>query len=85
MMKIGDVLAMKNGETKARYWLSPVPVFDDFGSKIEDVMYDGKTRMGPWALMAPASWIAYGVGRTGTGYGQKYKKVPGGKWLKVEG
>jgi hypothetical protein len=68
-----------------KYWTSSVGEFDDFGLKIHDFFYDGKTKMGPWAIMTPLSWHTYGVGQTGTGYGQKYKKQPGGKWLKVEG
>ena len=73
--------------TKERkvYWLSPLGDFDDFDSPYGDVMYDGKTRMGPWANMTEDSWKRYGVGRLGTGFGQKYEKQPDGKWLKVEG
>jgi hypothetical protein len=33
--------------------------------------YDGKTRMGPWANMCEKHWATHGVGRLGTGYGQK--------------
>lgn len=67
------------------YWISPLGEYDDFGIKFEDVMYDGKTRMGPWANMTEDSWQVHGVGRLGTGYGQKYKKQTDGRWLKVEG
>lgn len=67
------------------YWRSPVGERDDFNALIEGTIIDGKTVMGPWALMSPASWRAYGVGRLGTGLGQKYEKQPDGKWLKVEG
>jgi hypothetical protein len=34
---------------------------------------DGKTMRGPWAIMTPGSWVD-GIGRTGTGFGQKYEK-----------
>ena len=67
------------------YWLSGVGADDDFNEPVEDVIIDGATRMGPWALMTPASWARYGVGRLGLGLGQKYQKQPDGKWLKVEG
>lgn len=68
-----------------KYWLSPVGAVDDFGLKITDTIYDGKTTLGPWALMSQASWNQYGIGRVGLGYGQKYKKQSDGRWLKVEG
>ena len=67
------------------YWTGFVPVTDDFGSHIYDVFIDGRTAMGPWALMTPTSWANHGVRRLGTGNGQRYKKQPDGRWLKVEG
>lgn len=70
---------------KQAFWLSPLGNTDDFGQEYQGVMYDGKTRMGPWANMTEVSWKKYGVGKLGTGYGQKYLKQPDGKWLKVEG
>lgn len=33
--------------------------------------YDGKTIMGPWANMCQKHWDKHGVGRLGTGYGQR--------------
>ena len=65
-------------------WLSPVPECDDWDSPIADVFIDGRTKMGPYAIMTPASHKAYGVG-LGLGKGQKYKKQPSGKWEKIEG
>ena len=70
---------------KKVYWLSPLDAFDDFGDMFGDEMIDGKTKMGPWANMTPASWKENGVGRLGQGFGQRYKKQPDGKWMKVEG
>jgi hypothetical protein len=67
------------------YWVSPLGIKDDFGELYKDVMYDGRTNSGPWANMAAQSWRIYGVGKLGTGYGQKYKKQADGRWLKVEG
>ena len=72
-------------ETKVQYWSSPVGKVDDFEDKISDEIIDGKTIYGPWALMTPKSFKKYGVGRLGTGYGQKYKKQSDGRWLKIEG
>lgn len=42
----------------------------DFGCGAE-AKYDGATVMGPWANMCVEHWAQYGVGRLGTGYGQK--------------
>lgn len=67
------------------YWLSPLGTEDDFGQPYGTVMYDGKTRMGPWANMTETSWTVFGIGRLGTGLGQKYVKQADGAWLKVEG
>lgn len=67
------------------YWITPLGSADDFGIPFDKVMYDAKTRMGPWANMAPSSFRTYGLGRLGTGFGQKYEKQADGRWLKVEG
>jgi hypothetical protein len=69
----------------ARYWMTALGNKDDFGMPYKDIMYDGKTKMGPWANMTEASWKKYGVGRTGTGFAQKYQKQADGRWLKIEG
>ena len=69
---------------KPKYWIGFVPATDDFGKVIEDEFIDGKTRMGPWALMVPVSFRLKGVG-LGEGRGQLYKKQEDGKWLKIEG
>lgn len=68
-----------------RYWCGRVEGVDNFGSPIKDVFIDGKTRGGPWAIMSPNSWRARGCGRLGNGSGQKYKKQPDGRWMKIEG
>jgi hypothetical protein len=65
-------------------WSGQVRSKDDFGDEIADEFIDGKTQMGPWAIMTPASWRAYGVGSLGTGYGQRYAR-DGNVWKKVEG
>ena len=67
-----------------REWVGPVPEKDDFGYTIGGVFIDGKLQRGPWAIMTPGNHRLHGVG-LGTGRGQKYKKNPDGKWVKVEG
>jgi hypothetical protein len=76
---------MAEYDPKKVYWLSPVGGFDDFDDPIKDEIIDGKTQMGPWALMTPKSYAEYGIGRLGTGFGQRYKLQSDGKWLKIEG
>ena len=71
--------------TKVQYWLGSVGKVDDFEDSISDEIIDCKTIYGPWALMTPKSFEKCGVGRLGTGYGQRYKKQSDGKWLKIEG
>ena len=69
----------------AKYWTTPVKERDDIGDLITDTIIDGKTKRGPWAIMTPASFDIHGIGRLGTGFGQKYVKQQDGNWLKVEG
>jgi hypothetical protein len=68
-----------------KYWMGAVPSEDDFGDEIGDEFIDGRTRMGPWGLMTPQNWVDFGIGSLGTGHGQRYKKQPDGRFLKVEG
>jgi hypothetical protein len=68
-----------------KYWVGHVGDEDDFGSSIRDEFIDGKTIYGPWANMSIDSWRRHGLGQLGTGWGQRYKRQPDGKWLKVEG
>ena len=74
-----------NTTSKKKHWMGSVRATDDFDQPITNAFYDGKTVMGPWAMMSPASWKKYGLNQTGTGYAQKYEKQPDGKWLKTEG
>jgi hypothetical protein len=68
------------------YWTGDVPQKDDFGITISDEFVDGRMRdRTQWAMFAPQSWRAMGVGALGTGFGQKYRKQRNGRWLKVEG
>ena len=48
-------------------------------------MYDGKTKMGPWAYMCITCYTKYGVG-LGLGKGQKYElQEDDGLYLKTKG
>ena len=67
-----------------KYWKGFVKPADAFGSSIQNEFVDGKTTLGPWAIMAPISYQTYGMG-LGIGYGQKYQKQEDGKWLRVDG
>ena len=62
---------------------------DDFGvpftTKEGEVVYDARTRHGPWACMTEKSWKQHGVGKLGTGYGQKYVRNAEGHLVKSEG
>ncbi len=70
-----------------QYWIGNIGPLDDLGDPIKDEFIDGKTRMGPWAIMTPATHAKVGVG-LGLGLGQRYRLVvidDVGRWLKVEG
>lgn len=72
------------GMVGTRYWIGVVPRWDDFGVVLKEEFVDGKTIYGPWAMMAPESFMKYGIG-TGLGVGQRYRKQRSGRWMKVEG
>lgn len=42
-------------DAKLVYWVGPVGEKDDFGVEITDVIIDGRTTQGPWALMSMKS------------------------------
>ena len=67
---------------------------DDFGDTFTkqegEVVYDACTRgrngrAGPWATMTQRSYDMNGMGRLGTGFGQKYVRNAAGELHKVEG
>ena len=69
-----------------KYWLSPVGTHDDYGDEIKDIIIDGRTKEGPWALMTPKSFKENGWRpEEWQGYGQMYQKQSDGKWLKIKG
>ena len=59
--------------------ISKIEKCDICDCKITDVVYDGRTKSGPWAWMCEKCFHEYGVG-LGTGLGQKFmdgRKVAG--------
>ena len=54
-------------------------------ARLGAVMYDGKTRHGPWAIMSETAWELYGCGRLGAGFGQKYRRNEAGEFYISEG
>jgi hypothetical protein len=40
-------------------------------SKPSLAAYDSKTKMGPWGYLCEKHWRSHGVGRLGTGFGQR--------------
>lgn len=74
--------------TEPRYWLGVDPTnCDTCGGHLLLAFIDGATTRGPWAIMCPSCWrngpgLGYPLGE---GRGQKYRKQPDGRWLKVEG
>lgn len=70
---------------KEIFWGGPVPRHDDYGNPISLEFIDGRTRQGRWAMMSPESWRLFGCGSLGSGSGQQYRMVAGGRWKKVAG
>lgn len=69
-----------------KYWTGSLPLVDDFGIPYRNLMFDGRTKQGPWAKMSEVSWKRFGCGKLGTGYGQKYERILNtNNWLKIEG
>lgn len=64
-----------------RQWIGKVPARDYGGEPIDDVMIDGRTVGGWWALMAPSTHEIMGCG-LGVGRGQRYRKAEDGKWYR---
>ena len=77
-----------------RYLSAENRTHDDFNDKFTmkpgEIVYDAATERpggypGPWATMTQSSYLMYGFGKLGTGYGQKYVRQTNGQLHKVEG
>jgi len=76
---------MKIGEKKPVYWLGPKKC-DICKKDITDILYDSKTRMGPWATMCSECYMKVrAYAGLGTGLGQKYQRQDDGRFLKIRG
>lgn len=71
-----------------RYLSAEKMAKDDFGVAFTqqegEIVYDAKTRMGPWATMTEHSFNIYGM-TLGLGLGQKYVRNEAGELHLVEG
>lgn len=72
---------MNNKEVK---WMGS-KVCDFCHKDIDDILIDGKTMMGPWAVMCEECHSIHGYPTFATGIGQKYKKNSEGDFVKIEG
>ena len=71
-------------ESRERAWVGDAPTScDACGGPIIDEFVDGKTRLGPWAIMCPDCTGPHGVG-LGLGQGRCYQRR-GGRWVKIAG
>lgn len=62
-----------------------IPGMPSTSHDLDGQFVDGKTKMGPWAMMCLPCHRRYGVG-LGTGRGQRYSlETESGEWVKVEG
>jgi len=57
-------------------WLGSAPdKCDTCDTPIGNIFYDAKTEFGPWACMCPSCFtLGPGLGKLGTGFGQKFEK-----------
>ena len=65
-------------------WLGSTPIRCDLcGERLKTKFVDGRTSMGPWAMMCIKCHGRQG-GNLGCGLGQMYKKK-GNNWIKIGG
>lgn len=68
-----------------KFWQSPAPEACDICQvKIDLTFVDGRTYMGPWAIMCSSCSDADGTG-LGPGKGQQYASDGKGRFVKVAG
>lgn len=72
-----------------RYLSAEVMQADDFGvpftGQYGEIVYDAKTKHGPWATMTQRSYEAQGAGQLGLGLGQMFVRNREGQLIKVAG
>jgi hypothetical protein len=70
-----------------RFWMGGSPTrCDACEAALRGVFYDAATRFGAWGILCPTCHVfGPGLGRTGSGRGQKYERQDDGRWLKTEG
>lgn len=68
-------------------WLGAIPnKCDTCDAPIGNIFYDAKTEFGPWACMCPSCFaFGPGIGKLGTGLGQKFEKKDVQVFIKTEG
>ena len=72
IIRVGETMEIIKND-----WLSQIPTNCDTCHKsIDGTFVDGKTNMGPWALMCEKCHQKFGCG-LGIGKGQKYQDVTG--------
>lgn len=55
-------------------------------TELKNVFYDAVTKHGPWAIMCPSCHnLGPGLGKVGSGVGQKFERQPDGSFVKTEG
>lgn len=65
-------------------WAGTPPAACDLCKRpIMRTFVDGRTTMGPWAIMCPSCRVAYGPSRLGIGLGQKYERQSDGSFVRV--
>lgn len=71
--------------TEPKRWMGPAPsTCDCCGKGICDWFVDGKTKLGPWAIMCTVCFAQTGIG-FGIGKGQLYQRNEQGQWPKTRG
>jgi hypothetical protein len=73
--------------SRPRYVSAEKMQADDFGVPFTfeegEIVYDARTKMGPWATMTEQSWKIHGMGQLGLGMGQKYRRAADGTLPKI--
>lgn len=76
-------------EAGERVWVGEAPTHCDLcKQRLLHSFVDGRTRMGPWAIMCPTCRLNYGPLELGPGRGQKYERRgegPTTRWVKTAG